>query len=60
MGTRLGASCTWVLAKDFPGQDVESVICLLLDTCGKVQEELLELKKGMFRFQANLEELKRH
>ena len=60
MGTTRGASWTWGLAKEIPGQDVESVTCLHLDTCGKVQEELLELKKEMFRFQANLEELKRH
>ena len=62
MGTKRGASWTWTwgLAKEIPGQDAESVICLLLDTCGKVQEELLELKKEMFRFQANIEELKRH
>ena len=47
------------LAKEISGQNVESAIWLLSDAYGKVQEEPVEAKRGLFRFQAEFRRTKK-
>ena len=56
---RKGTLWTWDLVKGISGQYVESEIWLFLDAYGKVQEEPVEAKKELFRFQAEFRRTKK-